>query len=213
MVFANSKRWMADRRLKPGDGHPLPPYRWWNMFSRTRFHTHLHDGDYTVSVDYTDDSGSMAHLYRDGRHHARSRLPAMFPVGSGVIEVKASGHGLRRMHFVGDDGSERVLTPDPRSAEGRRRRLAERAPALSSAIGFLAAAILLIALPWGLMQLADTLTHIEAIRTYVEPFTPPITLPTWAHVTMVVALLVAGTERALMLRHHWLIDLQSSLDS
>nr|BFF18299.1 hypothetical protein GCM10025730_18200 [Promicromonospora thailandica] len=118
----------AARRVKPGDGHPLKPFRWWQLLSRALLHLELVRADgggvtYTVDVHYlqgmsADDSDGRADLYVDGRHRAASRLPAAFPVEGGTIEVVATTFGLRRCHYVTDAGTAHQLVPDPASAEG-----------------------------------------------------------------------------------------------
>jgi hypothetical protein len=71
----------------------------------------------------------------DGRHVAESKVPALFPVPGGRIDVRTSEAGMRRAHFVADDGTEHRLEPDPRSAEGRRMRFARERPAGSGLMG------------------------------------------------------------------------------
>src|SRR5690554_7615077 len=121
---------MDSTKTKPGDGHPLPPYRWWQAFSRSLLHLRISTAGgapETWSVDIRhggDSEGEVwALLYRDGVNYSRSKLPAAFPVPDGVIEVAASIFGLKRCHYVGHDGAERQLVPDPVSAEGRRASL------------------------------------------------------------------------------------------
>ena len=105
-----------------GSGAPLPPYRWWQMFSRSLFHLRVTGADgarRTYSVDVThagDEDGVVrARLYEDGFLHATSKVPAAFPVPGGTIEVAVSGFGLRRSHYVRADGWEQQLAPDPAS--------------------------------------------------------------------------------------------------
>ena len=68
---------------KPGDGKPLRPYRWWQLFSRALFHIRLSDIDGTShrwSVDvalWGDSDGEVvARLFRDDVNEASSKLPA-----------------------------------------------------------------------------------------------------------------------------------------
>lgn len=190
----------------PGDGRALAPYRPWSILTRTRFHL---QGGYSVDVDYFD-MESKVDLYRDGRLVARAESPAEFPVDGGRIEVATSMYGLKRMHFVGSDGTERVLVPEPMSAEGRRARLAARSPALSRAIGIAAVVILLVALPVGLMQVAEFVTHTDVAGRFVAPFTSPVSLPGWMNTAMMVLGVAAAMERALTLRSHWLVDVETN---
>jgi len=99
------KRRRAARRVRPGTGRALKPFRWWQPTNRALFHLELpvegRTVEYSVDVRHwqqftTEDGRGKAHLYRDGRHHAQSELPAVFPVEGGVIEVDASEYGLKR---------------------------------------------------------------------------------------------------------------------
>lgn len=204
---------MLKRSVKPGDGHPLPRFRWWQLFSRSVFHLGLVSPDgsrqtWTVDVRHGGDSNGtvLAKLYRDGVHEATSKLPATFTVPGGKIEVIVSGFGIKRCHYVTPDGSERQLAPDPASAEGRRARLDRAHPVLSRAIGSASLIILVIALVLGVPQIIDEISHIPLIADNIGTFASPIHLPAWANISLVVATLVASTERALRLRYNWVLD-------
>lgn len=212
-MVSERKRRRAARRAKPGDGHALQRYRWWQPLSRALFHLRLagEDGSpQTWSVDvrlWGDSNGEvLAQLYRDGVNQARSSLPAAFAVPGGTIEVVASGYGLRRCHYVADDGTQRQLMPDPASAEGRRARLQRTHPALSRAVGAASVTVLVIALVLGVPQIIEQITQIPPVAESIGAFISPIRLPGWANVSLVLATLVASTERALRLRYNWLLD-------
>ena len=200
-------------KIQPGDGHALKPFRIWQGLARSLFYAPLeaHDGKttlYAVNVNYFDWE-DKADLYLDGIHQAQSKLPAQFPVEGGRIEVTSTMYGLKRMHYVDHTGTARVLKPDPVSAEGLRARLAQRTPLLSKLISFLAVVVLLVLLPFGLMQLAEIITQTEFAQQYVDPFTSPIRLPDWANGPAFILSILAVTERALTLRNHWLIDMDT----
>lgn len=213
-MFSDWKDRRAARRVKPGDGHALTRFRWWQPFSRSLLHIPLFEEDgrsHTWSVDVrlggdSEDGEVRARLYRDGVHHAVSKLPAAFPVPGGTIEVVASNYGLRRCHFVGDDGSERQLTPDPASAEGRRAWLERRHPLLSRGIGIVSVAVLLVALVLGIPQIVEQISQIPPVAENIGSFTSPFHLPVWFNIALTVGAIVASTERALRLRYHWLLD-------
>ncbi len=199
--------------MTPGDGHELPRYRWWQPLSRSLLHLRRPDEDgrqHTWSVDVRhagDSDGEVrAHLYLDGRHHAKAKLPAAFPVPGGTIEVAASSFGLKRCRFVGDDGSQRQLSPDPASAEGRRARLDRDHPAQSRLIGVVSVLVLVVGVVFGLPQLVEQITAIPPIAESIGTFVSPIRLPAELNVALVIGTLVASTERALRLRYHWLLD-------
>lgn len=201
------------KKIEPGDGHPLKPFRFWELLGRSLFYAPLQRQDgtqhtYAVSVNYFD-WDDKADLYLNGTHHARAKLPVAFPVDDGSIEVATTTYGLKRMHFVDHSGAARVLKPDPGSAEGLRAKLAHRAPGVSRAIGILAILILLTLLPFALLQLAELISHTEFAQQYIDPFTSPINLPAWATTPALILSIVAAMERALTLRNHWLIDLET----
>lgn len=199
--------------VKPGDGHTLPSYRWWQLFSRSLFHLHLAGeggAPETWSVDVRhggDADGEVrAQLYRNGVHEASAKLPVGFAVPGGTIEVAVSNYGLRRCHYVSDDGWERQLEPDPASAAGRRARLERTNPALSRAVGVASVGMLAVALVLGVPQLIERLTQVPAIAERVGTFSSPIHLPDWVNVALVLGALLASTERALRLRYSRILD-------
>jgi hypothetical protein len=154
----------------------------------------------------SDDGEVRARLYRDGIHVAVSKLPAEFPVPGGRIEVRVSAFGLKRCHFIGDDGTRRQLSPDPASAEGRRAQLELKSPGLSRAIGVVSVLILLVALVLGVPQIAEQVTQIPWVAENIGSFVSPIHLPAEFNIALFIATLVASTERALRLRYNWLLD-------
>ncbi|QEU89828.1 hypothetical protein [Streptomyces kanamyceticus] len=211
------KEWRHRRalqRVMPGDGRELKRFRWWQSTFRALFHLRLtgHDGRTTVyAVDVrhwqNQSSGNVkAHLYLDGRLHAESKLPAVFPVPGGTVDVRMSGFGLKRCHYVTDAGDEFQLVPDPDSAEGRRARLDRAHPALSRTISLLSLCVLVAALAVLVPQLAEQLTKPEEIAQRIGTFTSPIDVPKWGYFAIGVATLAASTERALRLRHSRLLD-------
>ncbi|WSQ06662.1 hypothetical protein OG604_02245 [Streptomyces sp. NBC_01231] len=204
----------AVQRVKPGDGRELKRFRWWQMLTRALFHLRLTTDDgrqtvYAVDVRHQNQSEGYvkAHLYLDGRHHAESRVPAVFPVQGGTVEVKSSAFGLKRCHYVTAEGAEHQLIPDPASAEGRRARLDRAHPALSRCTGFLSSIVLVIGLVLLILQLAEQVTRApEGVAQYVGTFTSPIDLSAWANVVVGLVTVAASTERALRLRYNWLLD-------
>lgn len=201
------------KKVKAGDGHALPRYRWWQLFSRSLFHLHLAGAGgapqtWSVDVRHGGDSDGevRAQLYLDGVNQARSKLPAAFPVPGGTIEVVASGFGLRRCHYVTYDGSERQLMPDPASAEGRRARLERTNPGLSRAIGIASVTVLAVALVLAVPQVIEQITQLPPIAERIGTFSSPVHLPAWANTALLLATLVASTERALRLRYNRILD-------
>ncbi|MCQ1946547.1 hypothetical protein [Arthrobacter sp. zg-Y1116] len=197
----------------PGDGHTLPRYRWWQLFSRSLFHLQLtgEDGSpeiWSVEVRPGGDSDGevRAQLYRNGINQARSKLPAVFAVPGGAIEVEVSIYGLRRCHYVTPDGSEQQLLPDPASAEGLRARLERTNPALSRAVGIVSASVLVVALVLGVPQIIEQIMQLPPVAENIGTFSSPFQLPASANLVLLLATLAASTERALRLRYNWVLD-------
>ncbi|ANY09907.1 hypothetical protein AFB00_08630 [Pseudonocardia sp. HH130630-07] len=208
-MFTDYKRRWQLSKVKPGDGTPLQPYRFWQLFARSVFGLRLPDGHfYEVDVRHTADSTtrrSPASLYRDGVQIARAGLPVTFPVPGGVIEVAKNQYGVKRIHHVRDDGTAQVLSPHPKSQEGRRARFAERFPRASSAVGIASVAVLVAVLVVSALNGAAALTTIDVVAEHVGRFTSPVPLTGWLKVAVPAAGFVAGLERATALRSHWLL--------
>lgn len=212
-MFQKWRRNRAIAKVKPGDGSTLKPYRRWQPVSRSLFFLALTDAhgqaaEYAVDVPYFSESWK-ADLYCEGIQVATSKLPAVFPVPGGAIEVNASSFGLSRMHFVPHEGPPRTLNPHPHSGEGLRARFDQRFPKTSRAIGALAILVLLTSLIVLLPQLVEWISHTDLIANNLGTFTSPITLAAWANTALFVAGLMASVERALTLRNHWLIDAET----
>lgn len=248
-MFEHQRRKRRVRKVVPGDGSALRPYRIWQVLSRTLFRIELVDGEgarsvYSVDVHFLADeiseesdgfgsSGGTGSsdvfgsadglgssdgpppvaLFRDGIQTHRADAPAAFPVPGGVIEVATSMYGLTRMHYVSEDGTERPLLPHPHSGEGLRARFGQRFPGVSKAVGVAAVLVLLVGLVVAVPQVAEFVTSIDLVADRVGTFTSPIRLPAWANTALLVAGVVAATERALTLRHHWLIDADTTWTS
>lgn len=208
------RRWAA-RRMKPGDGTPLKRFRWWQLFlARALLHLELPGPDgrrivYSVDVRHGGDSADgavRARLYRDGRQSAVSRTPAVFPVEGGEIQVRTSGFGVRRCHYVTPDGAERQMVPDPASGEGRRARLERDHPGASRLLGMVSVVALVVGVGVNLLQIIEPVSRIPPVAAAVGVFESPIHLPLWLNITLAVAAALGSTERALRLRYHWLLD-------
>ncbi|MFC0248235.1 hypothetical protein ACFFIO_06950 [Citricoccus parietis] len=213
-MFQDWRRDRLTKRVKPGDGRPLKRFRWWQLLNRGLMHLRItgEDGrpvDYAVSVGYLGDAKTgevMARLYLDGRLHAESKTPAVFPVLGGVIEVATSAFGLRRCHYVTEDGAARQLVPDPRSAEGRRARFDGSHPVWSRWIGVISLILIGIGVVLVLLELAEQLTAIPPVAESIGTFVSPVQLPLWLTITLGAGAVAGSTERALRLRYRWYLD-------
>ncbi|WP_103337682.1 hypothetical protein [Amycolatopsis sp. CA-126428] len=205
------RRRRAAKRIKPGTGRELQPFRWWQPFARSLYSIDLAGWVYTVDVRhrrrfFSDDGKGTVDLYLDGRHHAESKLPAAFPVPGGTIDVADSPFGLKRCHYVTDEGEEGRLVPDRASAEGRREHFARRHPVLSRVIGATSVALLVISVLLLVPQLIEVAFKIPPVAQRFGTFVSPVVLPAWLNTVLSVGAVLASVERALRLRNNWLLD-------
>ncbi|MDX2375415.1 hypothetical protein M4I32_01185 [Microbacterium sp. LRZ72] len=211
----NWRQRRAMRRTRPGDGRGFRPFRWWQLLGRSVFTLRLAGATgnvVTYAVDIRqwgdrDDGVVRARLYRDGVQHAVAKLPARFIVEDGAIEVDAGGFGVKRCHHVTEAGDDRLLTPHPASAEGRRARLHRNHPALSRGIGLLATAAVLAGVALTLLQLVEPLSSIPPVYELVGRLESPLRLPIAANIALAIAAAMGSTERALRMRSSWLDSL------
>ncbi|WP_370964466.1 hypothetical protein [Amycolatopsis sp. cg9] len=201
----------AAKRIKPGTGRELRPFRWWQPFARSLYSIDLGRQVYTVDVRhhrrfFSENGKGTADLYLDRRQHAESKLPAAFPVPGGTIEVADSPFGLKRCHYVTDVGEERRLVPDRASAEGRREHFARSHPVASRVIGVTSAALLVTSVLLLIPQLVEVAFKIPPVAQRFGTFVSPVALPAWLNTLLSVGAVLASTERALRLRHSWFLD-------
>ncbi|MDG0810582.1 hypothetical protein [Cohnella rhizosphaerae] len=211
------RKWRrAAKRVQAGSGRPLKPIRWWQLFARSLFYLPLTRDDgrqtvYAVDVPHwqqlqSDDGKGKAHLYLDGKHYAMSKLPAAFPVPGGTIIVETSAFGMKRCHFVTDEGSMQQLIPDARSAEGYRARLDRTHPALSRWIGFVSLLMLIVPIVLAIPQVLEAVSKVPPIAQQFGIFISPIHLPAWLNVVLGACAVAASIERAMRLRWNALLD-------
>lgn len=214
-MFTDWKQRRAAKRIKSGDGRPLQPFRWWQLLSQRALLTlHLVGQDgrdvvYAIDVRHWGKQGGdegKAHLFVNGRHQAESTLPAVFPVEGGTIEVALSTYGLRRAHYVTADGAEQQLTPDPRSAAGRRLRLDRRHPVTSRIVGAVSVVLLVAGVGLNLLQLMEPISAIPPLAQRFGQFESPIHLPLWLNLALGIGAGLAATERGLRMRYTPLLD-------
>ncbi|MBD1382990.1 hypothetical protein [Metabacillus arenae] len=207
------KRRMKMRKVKEGDGHTLKKYRFWHIFTRSLFHINITNDknektNYAINCKYFVEE-PRADLYRNGRHIAYSKLPAAFPVENGVIEIENNKYGINRIHYVTDKEEAFSVYPEKRSIRGLRMWLHKRFPKISSFIGMIAIAILLTSIALSLPQIIEPITKILWVTENIGTFESPIAFPASINFAIAVAGMLAGFERALMLRSHWLIDMET----
>jgi catechol 2,3-dioxygenase-like lactoylglutathione lyase family enzyme len=212
---AAKERRAAEKRITPGDGRSLTPFRWWQQITRAVFYLPLdvETGQRVVyAIDFRHwhqlfsyDGKGKAALYADGVQLAESRLPAAFPIPGGAIEVEPAAFGLRRCHWVTDEGREYQLIPDERSAEARRARMKLQHPRVSRLIG--AGSLVFIVVPLALLiiQLTEVLLSLPPVTATLGAFSPLLHLPLWLNLILGFVVAFAATERALRFRHNWAV--------
>lgn len=215
MIKDRRKR-AAARRVRGGNGRSLKPYRAWQPLSRALHHLELTDhrgrqAVYSVDVPYwqrllTENGEGRAHLYLNGRHHLDSTLPAVFTVPGGTIEVEATSYGLKRCHYVGEEGAERRLSPDPRSAEGRRSRMERERPGLSRCIRVVSLVMLVIPVLLVVPQIVEALSQVPPVAERWGTLTSPVNLPLWLNSVLGLCASTASVERATRLRWSRALD-------
>lgn len=192
--------------IKDGNGSRLRPMRGWHVLHRTVFGLEHAGHHYDVDVAFFDDD---VRLYTDGLESARTDLPARFPVPGGRIEIAATIYGLKRVHLVLENGTTTQLRPAKGTAERWRADLARRRPVLSQWLARAAVVVLLVGVALVLPEIAERVTQIDAVAERLGTFTSPIELPGTLATGLTAAGVLAAIERALTLRSHWLVDLET----
>lgn len=212
--FRRRKRRLKMKKVKEGNGHKLKEYRFWNIFTGSLFHLEVTNDknekiNYAILCKYFVEE-PRADLYCNGTHIAYAKLPAIFPVKDGVIEIENGGYGINKIHYDSNNNETYSLYPDKRSVRGLRMSLHNRFPKVSSFIAIMAVVVLLTSMALGLPQLIAALSQIPWVSENIGTFVSPIVLPALVNLGIVVAGILAGVERTLMLRNHWLIDMETS---
>lgn len=199
------------KKVKDANGEPLKRIRFWQYFQRTVFHKKIDQDVYSVDVDLYGKEwmGPESALYKNGVRIKESTVPSVYEVPGGFIEVKTTTYGVKRIHYV-TDSDEMQLVPDKHSLEGKRARFDSKFPTASRWVGYIAIVILIIGLIVGVPALMELITRIDLITDNFGTFTSPFQFPDWLNVTLVVLGLAAATERALSLKNHWLIDMETN---
>lgn len=165
---------------------------------------------YAVDVrlwGYGSDGEVRARLYRDGSLAAVSKVPTVFAVEGGEIDVAATNVGMKRCHYVPDHGPERVMTPHPASAEGRRARFDRNHPSASRVVGAVALVAVLLGGALALAQVAAQLTAVPPVAESIGAIEWPLRIPPAVNVGVGVAAVLGVLDRAMRLRTSWLDSL------
>lgn len=194
------------RANEPGDDRPLPPYSRFQVVNRSLLGLTHAGHTYAVDYDFFDWDDKVS-LYADGRRTAVAKAPAAFPVPGGRIEFATTFYGVKRAHLVLATGAELPLSPHPKMAEAWRQRLAQRRPVLSALMARAAVVVLVVGLVVAAMSLLDTVTHGAEVAEWLGwSFDSPVELSGTGATVLTLAGIAAIVERALSMRHHWLLD-------
>ena len=199
------------KKVKDADGEPLKRFRFWQYFHRTIFHQKI-DGDvYSVDVDLYGKElmGPESALYKNGVRIKESTVPSVYEEPGGFIEVETTTYGVKKINYV-TDTDEVQLIPDRHSLEGKRADFDSKFPTASKWVGCIAILILIIGLIIAVPAMIEMITRWDLIADNFGTFTSPFQFPDWLNVTLVILGLAAATERALSLKNHWLIDMETN---
>ena len=199
------------KKVKDAKGEPLKAIRFWQYFQRTVFHKKIEQDVYSVDVDLYGKEwmGPESALYKNGRRIKESSVPSVYEVPGGFIEVETTTYGVKRIHYV-TDSDELQMVPDKHSLEGMRARFDSKFPMTGKWIGYIAIAILIISLIVAIPAVIELITRINIVGDNFGTFTSPFQFPYWLNATLVILGLLAATERALSLKNHWLIDMETN---
>lgn len=153
--------------------------------------------------------GSESVLYKNGVRIKESTVPSVYEVPGVFIEVETTNYGVKKIHYVTDTG-ELQMMPDKNSLEGKRARFDLKFPTASKWIGYIAIAILIISLIIAIPAVIEMITRMDLVADNIGTFKSPFQLPGWLNVMLVLLGLAAATERALSLKNHWLIEMETN---
>ncbi|MGC5617255.1 hypothetical protein [Georgenia sp. Z1491] len=187
---------------QPGDGSALRRVTGWQWLWRSQLGITVFGVTWDVDVDLFD-LDEKVRLYRDGTQDRIQRGRSTFEIPPRHrVEVAWSMYGIRRAHLVDAVGNEIRLEPRPGTGERWRADLERQQPGLSR---------LLVAASWTLLVIAlilqaPQLLQLVSVWTGWFDFTSPVSLPGWLNTLLTIGGALAALERALGMRHHWLLD-------
>lgn len=183
------------------DPQHLPEYGRWHWLWRSTFHAAYRGDELVVDVDYFDLSERIR-LYRDGEFLAARSSPATLRVDERVRVVAAmSLYGMKYVRLEFDDGRDPVpFAPGPRTGEARRRRFATQHPVVDRVFSVLSWTVLVVAL---LTQVPEL---VSLVGGWVGISVPTFELPGRLNLTLQIAGVLAGLDRALRMKYNRWLD-------
>ncbi len=161
----------------------------------------------TLFLHFTDN----IKVYKNNVQVAVGTEKLEYPIAgtTAKIDVAMSDYGLKRMHLV-DGAVDRLLRPDLKSAEGMRHQFGKKFPRLSKWLGWLAIAVLLVSVLLWIPQILELVSGWDIFVDRFGRFESPVQLSASVNTTLVVLSILAATERALTVKYHWLIDMDTT---
>lgn len=177
---------------------------------RTIFHIKIEEDVYSVDINIYGRNGGGAEstLFKNGKSIKYSRVPALFEVPGGHIEVNTTSYGVKRIHHV-TEHDEVQLTPDKKSPEGKRAKFKRNYPLMSRIIDILSIIVLIGGLIIGSPAMIEFTTRIPAIADVVGTFTSPFQFSDTTNIIILSLTVLAASERALSIKNHLLIDMET----
>ncbi|WP_239741098.1 TetR/AcrR family transcriptional regulator [Mammaliicoccus sp. M-M45] len=197
-------------KVKEGDGHNLKPYRLWNIFTHSLFHITIineKNGEVNYALKSKYFVGEpRVDLYNNGKHVAYSKLPAAFKLENGILEVRSGGSGINRIKYISNQEENFSVKPDKKSIRGMRLELHKHFPKVSGFISLVSILVIFVSFILSMPQILESLTQIPWIAENIGIFESPIHFSVAMNISIGIAVAIAASERAMMLRNHWLID-------
>lgn len=174
----------------------------WQWLWRTQMGTEVGGVTWDIDVDFFD-IDEKVHLYADGRQDRVQRSTSSFEIPPGHrIELAWGWYGLKRAHLVDPVGRATQLEPRPGTGERWRADLEHDRPELSRVLSAVSWTLVVLAL---LLQIPQLLQFLSGWTGWFD-FTSPVSMPGWLNATLSTGGILAALERALRMRHHWLLD-------
>ncbi|MGO1172855.1 MAG: hypothetical protein ACTMKU_00940 [Actinomycetaceae bacterium] len=190
------------RGEKAGDRSRIRPVTGWQWLWRAQPGITIDGVTWDVDLDLFDTEDKV-NLYRDGALDRVQRGRSSFEVPPAHrIGVRWSMNGLSRAHLVDTARHEVPLEPRPGTGERWRADLKRERPDLSRLLAATSWTLVVAAL---ILQVPQVLELVAAVTEWFD-LTSPVSLPGPVNAFLTIGGVLAAVERALRMRHHWLLD-------
>lgn len=188
------------QKVESGDGRPLEPVRGWEKLWRSSFGADIDGARYDIDLNFFD-FDEKVRLFVGGRLSETRGAPAKFPIRDGSVSVAFGMYGVRRAQIERASGDVIRMEPNSGTLEHWRRETDRRYPVASGIVSMLSWLVLVLGLLVGVTELLD----LAGPHLGLEDGSP-VTVPEPFNGVIGGLGIVAALDRALMLRHHWLLD-------